>query len=228
MKTKYKNITFCCQDCGGKISWFTAFYRGGRCRSCARKGHQPMLGKNHSKESRLKMSKSRKGHHHSKETILKIIIANIGKKRSKETCLNISLSKKGKKLSKEHRLKISKAGIGKKHSIETRLKMSKLRQGKKHPLWRGGISFLPYSLKWTKKLKLKIRTRDNYECQNCRITEKHHIRRFKTLLSVHHIDYNKQNCKEENLITLCLHCNTKANFDRDYWFAYYTYLMENK
>lgn len=43
---------------------------------------------------------------------------------------------------------------------------------------------------------------------------------------VHHIDDNKQNCKKNNLITTCNQCNIKANFNRDYWYAYFTYIVE--
>ena len=39
--------------------------------------------------------------------------------------------------------------------------------------------------------------------------------------SVHHIDYNKQNCKENNLITLCLQCNNRVNSNRNYWKEYF-------
>jgi hypothetical protein len=33
---------------------------------------------------------------------------------------------------------------------------------------------------------------------------------------VHHIHYDKKNC-DPDLITLCASCNSKVNFDRDYW-----------
>jgi len=33
--------------------------------------------------------------------------------------------------------------------------------------------------------------------------------------------------RKDNLITLCRQCNTRVNFNRDYWFAYFTYIMEN-
>ena len=79
----------------------------------------------------------------------------------------------------------------------------------------------------TDELKQKIRKRDSYICQNCGITEKIHKIKYGRILTVHHIDYNKQNCKESNLITVCLSCNLKANGNRDYWFAYYKYLIEN-
>ena len=37
---------------------------------------------------------------------------------------------------------------------------------------------------------------------------------------VHHIYYNKKNCKESNLITLCNDHNTKANYNRNFWKGY--------
>jgi hypothetical protein len=33
---------------------------------------------------------------------------------------------------------------------------------------------------------------------------------------------------KNNLITLCKKCNMKANSNRDYWYAFYSYLMENR
>ena len=41
----------------------------------------------------------------------------------------------------------------------------------------------------------------------------------------HHIDYDKSNCNLKNLIPLCSSCNTRANFGRAKWQAYYTSLM---
>jgi hypothetical protein len=88
---------------------------------------------------------------------------------------------------------------------------------KNHPSYVHGNGYAPYPLEFNKVFKEKIRTRDNHICQNCGKAGTH----------IHHIDYNKQNCKETNLITTCNRCNTIANFNRDYWFAYFTYLMED-
>jgi hypothetical protein len=174
----YKNITFCCQDCGTRIASETALRGQGRCISCSRKDKlHPMFGRKHSKESRLKMSKSKKGKKNN----------NYGKKFSKEHCLKISNALKGKILSKETRLKIGKTLKGKPLSKETCKKMSESRTGKKHPNWLGGISFFPYSIQFTKKLKAKIRCRDNHACQNCGVTEKEHIKKYNYILSIHHI-----------------------------------------
>lgn len=91
----------------------------------------------------------------------------------------------------------------------------------KNPNWRKGISKLPYSFKFTKKFKAQIRTRDNHECQNCSMTEEEHLIVIGRNLDVHHIDYDKKNCKENNLISLCQQCNLRANANRDYWKEYY-------
>ncbi len=101
-------------------------------------------------------------------------------------------------------------------------------RGERHHCWIEGISHKPYPKKFNQKLKLEIRTRDNFECQYCGLKEKDHKFKYKAVLCIHHIDYNKLNCDTFNLITVCFDCNTKANGNRDYWFAYYTYLIEEK
>lgn len=106
---------------------------------------------------------------------------------------------------------------------------SKYLIGKKSVAYIHGHGNLPYSNAFTDILKEKIRQRDNYTCQNCGCKEENHYRANKQInLTVHHIDYNKMNCKESNLITVCNCCNIQANANIDYWFAYYTYLMNKK
>lgn len=46
--------------------------------------------------------------------------------------------------------------------------------------------------------------------------------------NVHHIDYNKKNCDQYNLITLCVSCNTRANFDREWHEAWYKTIILNR
>jgi 5-methylcytosine-specific restriction endonuclease McrA len=99
-------------------------------------------------------------------------------------------------------------------------------RGKNHPNWQGGIGKEPYSFEWTKYLKTIIIRRDDYKCKLCNKTQKQELKEFNKSLTVHHIDYNKQNCKESNLVTLCKRCNPEVNFNRDYWFAYFMYIME--
>lgn len=91
-------------------------------------------------------------------------------------------------------------------------------KGEKAYQWKGGISRLPYPFDFNEELKELIRKRDNYKCQNCGCPQEECYRK----LSVHHIDYNKDNLDPENLITLCSSCNSKANFDRSYWQKHFT------
>ena len=44
---------------------------------------------------------------------------------------------------------------------------------------------------------------------------------MKRKLGIHHIDYNKQNCLETNLTTLCNECNIRVNSNRKYWKEYF-------
>lgn len=98
---------------------------------------------------------------------------------------------------------------------------SYLMSGEKSPSYIDGRSFLPYSSLFNNFLKNKIKNRDKFTCQNCFITQEESINKINFGLSVHHIDYNKNNCNEDNLITLCLSCNSKANTNRDVWFEFY-------
>lgn len=98
--------------------------------------------------------------------------------------------------------------------------------GNKHHLWDGGVSKLPYPFEFTDELKNKIRTRDNYICQNCTMTEEEHLIVIGYSLTIHHIDHNKENNKENNLITLCQGCNSRANFNKDYWKILYQTKMK--
>jgi 5-methylcytosine-specific restriction endonuclease McrA len=86
----------------------------------------------------------------------------------------------------------------------------------KSPGWKGGKSFEPYPLGWNRTFKEQIRYRDGYKCQVCGKPEVENDRK----LDVHHIDYNKENIKESNLISLCRSCHMKTNGERKKWIEY--------
>ncbi len=44
-------------------------------------------------------------------------------------------------------------------------------------------------------------------------------------MAIHHIDYDKKNCELKNLITLCINCNSKANFDREWHTSFYKRIL---
>lgn len=154
-----------------------------------------MHNKLHTEETKRKISIARKGR-----------MPMLGHHHTKEAKQKMSEAKRGNK---------SHWFGGKKHSIEAKGKMSEIakkRQGEKSPNWKGGISKEPYSQDWTKELKKEIRVRDNYTCQLCG---------SKKNLVPHHINYRKDDCRKENLITLCISCNSKVNAMRDFWKGFF-------
>lgn len=142
----------------------------------------------------------------------------------------------GKRASKETREKMSNSWDYNKHfTKEIKKKMGESRKGEnnpnygngekikgeKNPAWLGGISFEPYGIQFTKKLKEQIRERDNHICQECGNPQSE----LKRLLSVHHIDYNKKNNNHLNLISLCIKCHIKTNSNRKHWKRYFKNIM---
>jgi len=183
-----------CLDCNKKIVTLSAK----RCGSCARNGKfNGMFGK------KPKITKA---------MIRKIKRALIGRKN------------------KEQSIRMQNNNIhNTPHSEKTRrliaLKAHKryLKDPTKWPTYidgRSGIS--DYPVKFNTELIGKIKKRDVYICQNCKISEFKSVLINNLRLSVHHIDYNKKNIKPTNLITLCVSCNSKANYRREYWQNFYS------
>ena len=130
---------------------------------------------------------------------------------------------KNKKISKE--LYPNFGMRNRKHPKWVIKKMSLAKVGKytldKHPNWLGGKSFEPYGIEFNNKLKEEIRKRDNFMCQECGKNQEE----LKRKLYIHHIDYNKKNNSPFNLISLCLSCHVKTNFEREHWQRYFQNIM---
>jgi mannose-6-phosphate isomerase-like protein (cupin superfamily) len=75
-----------------------------------------------------------------------------------------------------------------------------------------------YGFGFNKALKNRIKERDNYTCIMCESKDK---------LEVHHIDYDKTNNNENNLITLCEKCHNITNFNREFWTQVFIGLNSN-
>jgi len=95
-------------------------------------------------------------------------------------------------------------------------KGNKLFVGEKNPMWKGGICKSSYANTFCKALITKIRKRDNYTCKLCN---------KENSTTVHHIDYNKQNSSETNLITLCKSCHSKTNAHREMYIRKFASIM---
>ena len=92
-------------------------------------------------------------------------------------------------------------------------------RGEKSHFWKGGTSFEPYSPDFNNHLKRKIKNRDNYTCICGKKTQK---------LAIHHIDYDKINSNEKNLISLCYSCHGKTNTNRKQWSIFFVSLINEK
>ena len=129
-----------------------------------------------------------------------------GIKRPLQVGRKISEGLKGKRKSRKHRKALS----------ETCIKEGRFRH-EKNPNWKGGLSYEKYPEKWLngigKTLRAKIRKRDNQTCQICGKTKYE----LNQALHVHHIDYDKHNLNEDNLISLCKNCHHETNGDRKHW-----------
>jgi len=195
------------------------------------------------------ISKAKMGHKHSEETKKKIGYKSAH--RSKEVTAKISKTLTGRTIPKEVKEKISrnnsrywlgkkrqdvsgennynwnggkpKCSCGKTIGYGIRFCRScyfKNNVNENHWNWQGGITSLPYSFDWTKTLRQSIRERDGYVCAVCGVEQDNRA------LCVHHIDYNKNNCNPDNLISLCLNCHIKTNYNRDYWVNYFKQIYE--
>ena len=100
------------------------------------------------------------------------------------------------------------------------------KSGRLHPGYIDGRAGKEYPREFKQSLKTEIKKRDNYTCQLCGINEDEYRKKFNRGLCVNHIDFNKQNCDSDNLNILCVGCNSKINWDRPRWTAYFQLKMK--
>lgn len=109
------------------------------------------------------------------------------------------------------------------NSPEVKKKISEVKKGirtvwgEKHGNWLGGVSFEPYGIEFNKELKKQIRIKFENKCFECNFSEE----KLGYKLSIHHIDYDKKNNNEYNLIPLCKGCHTQTNYERSDWMDYF-------
>lgn len=196
--------------------------------SIARKGKPLNLSEEDEQIRRIKISNYQKGRIKSEEhrknlsESLKIKYINDAEYREqrKEVAKIAALANKGrpgwsKGLTKETHPSIM--------SLSLKL-IERFKDKNNCPNWMGGISYAPYPIEFNSQLKHRIKTRDNYTCREC--NKKVHNRD----LHVHHIDYNKMNNNDSNLITLCNSCHAKTirGKNRNFYRMYYNYKMKKE
>lgn len=220
MKKYRKNIIIYCKSCRKKLNKAAYYNNCKRCHSCENKRRHKLglFG-----IMNLKHGKYCKNKKHYCLICKKKILGLIATK-----CRSCAAKlRKYKKIIKKNCFCINchkKLGITACYSKSIRCKSCVAKyqfKTKGHPSLIPGLD-RKYPLIFSYILKESIRKRDNYRCQLCKTKQENYYRK----LDVHHIDYNKQNCFETNLITLCLKCHAKTKSNRDYWYAYFKYIME--
>ena len=196
----FRNSEHCnnhCKDCGKKISFYAE-----RCKSCSHKGS-------------LNLQYVEK---------IKFNCANCGKEvldyfnYAKNKEFHFCSCECFKVWSKIGLKKFSGSGnpfFNHKHTQETRKLISektkiRLSNPLNHPCYIDGRSGTNVYVNFTKELKLRIRTRDNFQCQCCGTTEEDHKKKYGSVLDVHHINHNTEDSRECNLVSLCKKCHSKT------------------
>lgn len=98
---------------------------------------------------------------------------------------------------------------------------ARINSGDGNPNWNGGISRRPYPWNF-REISRAVIARDGGKCQSpeCRGVD--------ARMTTHHINYDKTDCRDQNLIALCSSCNTRANFNRREWQHFYEKLMATR
>jgi len=159
-----------------------------------------------------------------------------GKKRSEEWKKNRSEKQKAlwqdpEYVQMQHEARLRRPGWNAGLTKETHPSLatqSEKMSGENSPFWRGGVSNFPYPFEFTDELKEFIRKRDNNTCQRCGKTRMDVKKECGKDLNIHHINYDKQNCVPENLITLCGSCNSKVNTNREYWEKFFKDMLRER
>jgi len=221
----FENI-FCNHDC--KAQWQkenligkeNPNYRGGlqkvECPICGKMKEWKVCVANNGQTRYCSMECKNKGH------ALNILGENAPSWKGGSLDVNCSNCNKGIKRAKWEVLKTthffcSQECRGKFYSISL--------LGENNPCWRGGTSFKQYPKEFS-QIKESIRERDLFSCQLCGMSQEDN----KVSLSVHHINYKREECTEDNLISLCSKngCHPKTNANREYWEQYFQTLMTEK
>lgn len=198
-----------CNNCGKQFSKNNSYLKQNKCLFCSTKCSNSFLDKI-KKDNQSKLRRKKKLGCLFDKTARQNMSEG-QKKRYKNPIERKKLSERAKKWIKEKGH--PKGMLGK--IAWNKGKESKRWKGKNNPNWNNGSSFEEYGKEFDTRLKEKIRKRDNLICQNCG------GKQLKRKLDIHHIDYNKKNNNENNLISLCHKCHMQTNHRRKYWQQYF-------
>ena len=184
-----------------KQMWEDGVFDAPHIREAYSKQGKSTKGSKWTDKQRKALSEQRKGkipHHlHTPEIGEKISKALTGKKQSAESNKKRSDTLKGRKFSEEHRNNLSAAH-------DNRDASTYFGVGSDNPNWKGGITDRKYPNEF-RTIRSKIRDRDSGKCKICLSRQEGRAG------IVHHIDADKNNNDESNLLFLCRRCHGKIH-----------------
>lgn len=87
-------------------------------------------------------------------------------------------------------------------------------KGENNPRWLGGITEHLYPDDFNDDLKNQVKKRFGHKCAICGMSEEESLDKMGKSLAIHHIDFNKENNKLNNLVPLCFHCHGRITATR--------------
>ena len=185
-----------------KKMWEDGVFDAPHIREAYAKQGRATKGSKWTDKQKQELSEKRKGKFprqlHTPEAYAKAAESRRGKVQSAESNKKRSDALKGRKFSVEHRANLAASHKNRKAS-------SYFPKGEKNPNWKGGISNENYPGAFNKTIKDKIRDRDANSCVVCKY-EQHGKAGV-----VHHLNANKNDNVESNLIFLCRRCHAKVH-----------------
>lgn len=145
-----------------------------------------------------------------------------GKNHSEETKKQISESLNGREANKSAVQKRAESLQGRNRSEETKKKISASLTGEQHPRYVGGGE-KRNKIPMRESLAERILERDDYECQECGLTNEEHLKKQGHRLHIHHKKPRREFVDEyddiekareaanddENLVSLCNYCHVE-------------------
>lgn len=132
--------------------------------------------------------------------------------------------------------KTRKGVPGRKHTEETKQKLAMHFRGLKrpelsgenHPMWKGGVAYQPYCVKFNNRFKMRVRTFFKNRCVLCGKTQEENVNQ----LSVHHIHENKNTCCDKSVpmfAALCISCHRAVHTGkREAWISFFENIINNR